>query len=288
MHNLRPPRQIANPGYLLRQLCMQACELSEERLAGAFRDRLDLQPSPCLILLWTTRTAGPARPVVLGQRPGNPEAIGVLPDGRIVTGWDDGRILVWDPNAPDASPAEIGRHDSEGHRTLLALLPPPDGRVITCRDDGRILACDPRDPMPGPAEIGRDPDAESIAVLPGSRVVTGGKRGRLLIWTPDTPGAPIEIGGHGACAMTMAVLPDGRVAAGTHQGAVAVWNLGFPARRPGRRRRPDAWDPSPPTVAALPPGRVVGGIPTASGSGSLAPLSRSDPSSATTGLPACQ
>ena len=30
------------------------------------------------------------------------------PDGRVVTGGDDGRVLVWDPGAPGAGPAELG------------------------------------------------------------------------------------------------------------------------------------------------------------------------------------
>ena len=51
----------------------------------------------------------------------------MLADGRVVTGGDDGRVLVWDPAAPGAAPAELGRHDSG----VWAVAVLPDGRVVT-------------------------------------------------------------------------------------------------------------------------------------------------------------
>ena len=51
----------------------------------------------------------------------------MLPDGRVVTGGDDGRVLVWDPATPGTGPAELGRHD--GRVKAVAVL--ADGRVVT-------------------------------------------------------------------------------------------------------------------------------------------------------------
>ena len=51
--------------------------------------------------------------------------VAVLADGRVVTGGDDNRLLVWDPAQPDADPAELGRHDSR----IRAIGVLPDGRV---------------------------------------------------------------------------------------------------------------------------------------------------------------
>ena len=63
------------------------------------------------------------------------------PDGRVVTGGDDGRVLVWDPARPGTSP-ELGHHD--GPVPAMAVL--PGGRVVTSGDDGRVLVWDPAHP----------------------------------------------------------------------------------------------------------------------------------------------
>ena len=80
---------------------------------------------------------------------GEVRAVAVLPDGRLVTGGSDGRVLVRDPAEPDAGPVELGRH--EGEVRAVAVL--PDGRLVTGDDDqvwlshmqnsspGTLLAC---------------------------------------------------------------------------------------------------------------------------------------------------
>jgi WD40 repeat protein len=57
----------------------------------------------------------------------------------VVTGGDDGRVLVWDPADPGAGPAELGRH----HGTVEAVAVLADGRVVTGGDDHRVLVWDP-------------------------------------------------------------------------------------------------------------------------------------------------
>ena len=46
-----------------------------------------------------------AGPVELGRHEGEVQAVAVLADGRVVTGGDDGRVLVWDPDAPAPAPS---------------------------------------------------------------------------------------------------------------------------------------------------------------------------------------
>src|SRR5207237_8498577 len=106
----RPPRPVKQPGYVLWQLCMQACELAEDHLAGDFRRRLQSRPGPWLMPLWTTRRASRALSADLGRHDGGVEAVAVLPDGQVVTGGHGGRVLGWDPAAPGAAPAARGRH----------------------------------------------------------------------------------------------------------------------------------------------------------------------------------
>ena len=55
----------------------------------------------------------------------------VLPDGRVVTGGHDGRVLIWDPAGPGTAPAELG-YQGPGQVNAVAVL--PDGRVVTGGD----------------------------------------------------------------------------------------------------------------------------------------------------------
>ena len=126
-HNLRPPQPLDQPGYILRQLWMQAAELAEDDLAEDIRGRLQSRSGPCLVPRWTTRRASRALSGELGRHDGPVRAVAVLADGRVVTGGDDGRVLVWDPADPGAGPAELGRHD--GPVEAVAVL--ADGRVVT-------------------------------------------------------------------------------------------------------------------------------------------------------------
>jgi WD40 repeat protein len=61
--------------------------------------------------------------------------VAVLPDGRVVSGGDDRRVLVWDPSRPGSGPVELGHHD--GWVNAVAVL--PDGRVVSGGDDRRVL-----------------------------------------------------------------------------------------------------------------------------------------------------
>ena len=81
----------------------------------------------------------------------------MLPDGRVVTGGDGGRVLVWDPGAAQRGPVELGRHD--GAVRAVAVL--PDGRVVTGGGAvGRVLVWDP-------ARAGRRPGRARPPRRPG-------------------------------------------------------------------------------------------------------------------------
>ena len=253
-HNLRSGQPLNQPGYILRQLWMQAAELTEDDLADRIRSRLRSRQSPDLVPQWTTRRANLAFLGELGRHDTTAGAVAVLPDGRVVTGGKDGRVLAWDPQTPGAGPAEIGRHDD----VVKAIAVLPDGRVVTSASYGRILVWDPEAPGTGPAEIGRHRDwVTAMAVLPDGRVVTGGEDGRVLAWDPQTPGTgPAAIGRHRGWVTAMTALPDGRVVTGRPDGQILVWDPRAPGTGPAAIGDHRGWVTA---MAVLPDGRVVTG-----------------------------
>jgi WD40 repeat protein len=255
-HNLRPPRPLDQPGYVLRQLWMQAAELSEEELADDIRRSLQSLSSVCLVPEWTTRRASRALSSELGRHRGKGwvQTVAVLADEKVVSGGDDARLLVWDLTDPGASPIELGRHD-EAVRVVAGLA---GERVVSGGADGRILLWDLTDPGASPIELGRhDGTVHAVAGLAGERVVSGGADGRVLLWDLTNPGAsPIELGRHDATVRAVAVLPDGRIVTGGSDQEVLVWDPAAPGTRPIELGRHDSIVRA---VAVLPDGRVVTG-----------------------------
>jgi hypothetical protein len=249
--DLRPP--VDQPGYILRQLWMQAAELGEDDLAEDIRSRLQSRPGPGVVPRWTTRRASRALSGELSPYRGPVRAVAVLADGRVVTGGWDGRVLAWDPASPGTAPAELGHHEG----TVYAVAVLADGRVVTGGWDGRVLLWDPASPGTAPAELGRHGDTVyAVAVLADGRVVTGGDDGRVLAWDPASPGAaPAELGRVYGATNAVAVLADGRVISGGIHMRVLAWDPASPGAAPAELG-PPGWVR---VVAVLADGRVVTG-----------------------------
>jgi WD40 repeat protein len=253
-YNLRPPQPLDQPGYILRQLWMQAAELANDDLAAAIRSRLESRSGPGLVPRWTTRRASPALSVELGRHYGSVQAVAVLADRLIVTGGYDRRVLVWDLAHPGAALAELGRHDD----WVQAVAVTADWRVLSGGQDGRVLVWDLAHPGAAPVELGRpNGPVRAVAVLADGRVVIGGDRGRVLVWDPAHPGAgPVELGRHDYGIQTVAVLADGRLVTGGEDGRVLVWDLTHPGADPAELGRHDDFVEA---VAVLADGRLVTG-----------------------------
>ena len=184
-HNLRAPQPLEHPGYILRQLWMQAAELVEDDLAGNLGSRLHSRPSPCLAPMWTTRRSSRALSLELGGHDGWVVAVAVLPDGRVVSGGADGRVRVWNLATPGVGPVELGGHDG----TVWAVAVLPDGRVVSGGGDGRVRVWDPAVPDSGPVELGQS------RRLGGGGGGAAGWPGGLRRWRRE--GASLGSGGAG-------------------------------------------------------------------------------------------
>ena len=229
-HRLRPSPWLGQPGYVARQLCLQAAELGEDRLASDLRARLRSQPGPGLVPLWTTRRASRALSVELGRHDGGVGAVAVLPDGRVVTGGGGTTGGCWCGTRPGRAAARSSSAATMSGVRAVAVL--PDGRVVSGGGDRRVLVWDPARAGGGPVELGRHDDAvRAVAVLPDGRVVTGGWDRRVLVWDPARAGGgPVELGRHDGPVVAVAVLPDGRVVSGGWRTTGGCWC----GTRPGR------------------------------------------------------
>ena len=262
-HHLRPPQPVGQPGYVLRQLCLQAAELADKHLVADIGTRLRALADCSPIPQWTSRRTSRALSLELGSHSGRVRAVAVLSSGRVVSGGDDGRVWVWDPASvagpvqlvghrgivravavlPDGrvvsggddrrvllwDPGRVGAPTIElGHhgREVRALAVLPDGRVASGSDDWRVLLWDPGRVGDGPVGLnGHRGSVRALAVLPDGRVVSGGEDRRVLLWDPATVGAdPVELGGHDCIVRALAVLPDGRVVSGGEDGRIRMWN----------------------------------------------------------------
>jgi WD40 repeat protein len=250
--NLRLPPPVDQRGYVLRQLCQQAAELGDDRLATDARALLQAMPGPVLMPVWTTRRASRALVVELGHDGGDVMAVASLRDGRVASGSSDGRVRVWDPRLPGAAAIEL-----DGHRgDVRAVAGLPDGRVVFGGNDARLEMWDPAMTGDASVELGRE-DLRAVVVLPDGRVVSGSDHGRVLVWDPAAPGGdPVVLGRQDGDVRALAVLPDGRVIAGGIDGRVDAWDPAAPGGDPVVLGRQDG---DVRALAVLPDGRVVSG-----------------------------
>ncbi|MCW2901796.1 MAG: repeat, subgroup [Streptosporangiaceae bacterium] len=247
---LRPPHPVGQLRYLLRQLCLGALELGEDRLAAAIRARLQILPDPGPVPDWTTRRVSSALIVEFSQDSDSVWALAVLPEGKVVGAGVDGRLRVWDPATPGAVPTELGHHDN----TVEALAVAPDGRVIS-GGDGRVRMWNPAAPNV-PTELGtHDDTVQALAVTPDGRVISGGNDRRVRMWNPAAPNVPTELGTHDDTVQALAVTPDGRVISSGCDGRVRMWDPAAPnvPTELGRHDRAVV------ALAVAPDGRVISG-----------------------------
>jgi WD domain, G-beta repeat len=119
---------------LLSTLCLQALRYGMETVAAAARARLETLPGPRLIPISSSQRSLPPRRE-LGSHDGGVGAVAVDRAGRwVVTGGYDGRVRLWQVDAP-GTPTELGSHD----RSVGAVAVDPAGRwVVTGGYDGRV------------------------------------------------------------------------------------------------------------------------------------------------------
>jgi WD40 repeat protein len=176
--------------------------------------------------------------------------LGVLPDGRVVSGGDDG-LRVWDLGSGRVV-AELKGH---GGRPVGSIAVLPDGRVVSGGGDGVLRVWDVGSGRVVAELKGHKGGVLSIAVLPDGRVVSGGGDAVLRVWEVGGGHVVAELKGHEAPVRSLVVLPDGRVVSGGDDRVLRVWDAGN-GRGVAELKGHEA---SVRSLVVLPDGRVVSG-----------------------------
>ena len=161
------------------------------------------------VIFWNLGT-GQARAVVRWHA-GAVNALAALPDGRVASGGEDGRIAVWGPDPRDGQPQRV----LLGHGGPVAGLAAQDGVIASASWDGtvRIWAED------GTARVlqGHRGNVNAVAFRADGVVVSAGFDGTIRAWGPDE-----VIGEFAFPQNALAALPDGGMATAGVDGTVRV------------------------------------------------------------------
>lgn len=142
-------------------------------------------------------------------------AVAMLPDGRIVTGGEDGRVAVWAAGAPQ--PTMV----LQGHTApVAAVAVSPDGSTIASASWDRTVRLWPLAGGPPRVLEGHQQNVNAVAFTPdGKAVVSAAYDLTLRIWPLDgreaagTTTLPTPLN-------SAAVAPDGEIVAGGADGKV--------------------------------------------------------------------
>jgi WD40 repeat protein len=105
----------------------------------------------------------------------------VLPDGRIVSGSDDGTILIWSRDVDGAWQSEV----LEGHSgSVYCLQVLPDGCIVSGGLDCTLRIWSRGVDGKWQSEVleGQGGTVWCLQVLPGGRIFSGDEKGILRIW----------------------------------------------------------------------------------------------------------
>jgi cytochrome c len=164
------------------------------------------------VILWDA-SAGQARAVARWHR-GSVNALALLPDGRIASAGEGGRIALWAAGLGTA-PAQI----LEGHTGQIAGLAARGGFLASAAWDGSVRLWNLAN---GGAQIleGHRGQVNAVAFRPDGALVSAGFDGTIRLWAAN--GSNQIIAEAGLPLNALVALPDGGLAAGGVDGVLRL------------------------------------------------------------------
>jgi WD40 repeat protein len=154
-------------------------------------------------------------------------AFQVLPDGRVVSASQDGKILILAKEADGQWSSEV----LSGHsRFVLCLQALPDGRIMSGHADTTIRIWTKGDQGRWSSEVlsGHTDYVRCLQSFPDGRIVSGSNDGTIRIWTKGAEGqwSSEVLRGHTSWVSCLQSLPDGRIVSGSADQTIRIWTKG--------------------------------------------------------------
>ena len=149
------------------------------------------------------------------------ECLLVLTNGRVVCGYMDHGVRVWDAN----DVAQSFCLSMQGHTgNVLCLAELPDGSVVSGARDGTLRVWDTNTGVCKRILLGHEQHVTCVGVLPDGRVVSGSNDGSVRVWDVSSAEVrvPTVVKLQGQ-VYALSVLRDGRVLIGGYRSLV-VWD----------------------------------------------------------------
>jgi WD40 repeat protein len=168
--------------------------------------------------------------------------VAVLPDGRIISESNTGRIKLWNQYIGECEFVLTGTSKPLNHITVL-----PSGRIVSVTHDNKIKIWKLHskeidfenkntdkskilhevfeEPVCDITFTGHTNRVTCVVILPDERIVTGSLDTTLKVWNPNTRMLDHTLTGHSKGITCVSVLSDGRIVSGSYDGTLKIWNL---------------------------------------------------------------
>ena len=149
-------------------------------------------------------------------------SLAMLPDGRLASGGEDGKIKIWPTEGTDEPVVLV--HTARRFVGVSSLAVLPDGQLASGSLDGKIKLW-PKEGTGKPLSLSYGPEfreVHSLAVLADGRLASGDVGGEIKLWSKGGKREPVVLS-HGAAVSSLAVSANGQLASGGADGTIKLW-----------------------------------------------------------------
>ncbi len=169
------------------------------------------------------------RPIEFGSHRDVVRAVSIVRGEMVVSGGDDGRVLLWRTRDRKTDRIAIGHHDGP----VRAVAGIPGDQAISGGQDQRVRIWDLREPMPSVTESGFPTGpAHAVCISPDGYVLVGGADKSVWMWDPANATAPVELGHHKSPVVAVTALPGGQIVSLGVDGCLLAWDRATPGEGP--------------------------------------------------------
>ncbi len=205
-HNLLRADRISAPGYVTRQLCLQAIQSDATEVVERTQAYLRTLPRPQLVPRWTSTREPAALTRPTRAHDGPVTAVAMGGDGhRAVTLGTDRMLRLWDPHS-----GEMLGEQRRDHDPVSVAISADGSCVVSGGPDGELFVWWPEEGDPEESRFTGHRGHVAVAVNgDGTRAVSGGWDSNALVWDLAS-GTLMHRLPHGDWVNAIAMSADGR------------------------------------------------------------------------------